>query len=243
MKNNNEKIELLRRMKATLLAGTMSMSLVGLSGCAKNVPCDIPGRHAHYYVSDDDLGRYIISEKEYISKLNRTDDYILIDKNDADMFKYINKKGLYKIDDNREAIADITKNQHDFMEYRYRYHYIMLVPQYHKVGKVTTVTYLHIPMTGYSWTTDENRSGLTGETRICHYVYYGYKIVKDGSKTKLVRSELVDDISQLPAEYNYIKDSFYTIVDLNNYEVIDYEDGPEEDKELISEEEYTSLSK
>ena len=97
MKNNNEKIELLRRMKAALLAGTMSMSLVGLSGCAKNAPCDIPGRHAHYYVSDDDLGRYIISEKEYISKLNRTDDYILIDKTDADMFNYINKMGLYKI--------------------------------------------------------------------------------------------------------------------------------------------------
>ena len=129
------------------------------------------------------------------------------------------------------------------MEYRYAYTYLMPIPIFHSTGKTHYVTYMFVPHTHYSWTSDPNHSRLTGETRVCHYAYYGYKIVKDGSEVKLVKSGLVDDISQLPAEYNYIKGSFYTIVDLNNYEAIDYEDGPDDDKELISEEEYTSLSK
>ena len=32
---------------------------------------------------------------------------------------------------------------------------------------------------GYSWTSYPNRGNLTGEERMCHYVYYGYKVLKN----------------------------------------------------------------
>ena len=53
------------------------------------------------------------------------------------------------------------------------------------------------------------------------------------------KSNPVDNLNELPEGYDYIKEKFYEVIDLNNKnEKLDYEDGPEEDKEIISEEEY-----
>ena len=95
-------------------------------------------------------------------------------------------------------------------------------------------------MTGYSWTSDSSKEDLTGEERICHYVYYGYKLTKnDKGDYELEKSEPVDSIAELPENYDYIEEDFYNIVNLyNKDEIIDYEDGPEEEKASIKDEEY-----
>ena len=64
-------------------------------------------------------------------------------------------------------------------------------------GKTTSTYFTYIPQIRYSWTTNKDRSGLTGETRICHYVYTAYKIEKDEfGKFVLIPSEDVEDLTQ-----------------------------------------------
>ena len=58
-------------------------------------------------------------------------------------------------------------------------------------------------------------------------------------KYEIIKSEPVDNLNDLPLEYQYIKENFYDIVNLyNKDEIFDYEDGPEEDKEIINENEF-----
>ena len=85
-----------KRINKFIASGLIIVNLLTFSGCVKNdVPCDIKGKHAHYYVSDEDLGRYIISEKESVSGLSRSDIYISVDKEEAELLNYINLKGLF----------------------------------------------------------------------------------------------------------------------------------------------------
>lgn len=204
------------------------------------MPCDVEESHAHYYVNDDNIGRYVVSEKSFIWGLNRLDDYILVNEEEKKLLEFINKKNLYSIADNKEAIDNITVNQVDFKEYRYSYHYIVPSPVTYSDGKNVYVLYNYVPMTGYSWTSDSSKEDLTGEERICHYVYYGYKLTKnDKGDYELEKSEPVDSIAELPENYDYIEEDFYNIVNLyNKDEIIDYEDGPEEEKASIKDEEY-----
>ena len=229
-----------KKIKNIVLAGLIIANLFTFSGCANNVPCDISGDHAHYYVNDEYFGRYIVSEKSSVSGLNRTDNYIPVSKEDAELLEFINKKGLFRIDENQQAISKITDSHQDFIEYRYSYFYLMPIPIVHHTGKTTYTTFNYIPMKGYSWTTDTSRN-LTGEERVCHYVYYGYKVIRNEKGTyELVKSDPVDDLSELPDGYDYIKEKFYDVVNLHDKnDILDYEDGPEEDKKIISEEEYS----
>ena len=216
--------------------GLTVANLLTFSGCEKTMPCDIDTLHAHYYVSDDDLGRYIVSEKNSVSGLKRTDKYVPISDKDKKLLDFENKNGLFKISDNQEVINNITNNQKDCTEYRYRYYY--LLPQT-IVGPNGQLTVLLIPHVGHSWTTDTNKF-LTGETRQCHHVYYGYKVIEnEKGDFEVIRSEAVDSISDLPEGYDYVKQDFYAVVNAyNKKESFEYEDGPEEGKEIITEEEY-----
>lgn len=229
-----------KKIKNIVIAGLIIANLFTFSGCSKNVPCDISGDHAHYYVNDDDFGRYIVSEKSSVSGLNRSDDYTPVNKEEAKLLKFINKNGLFRIDENQQAIRNITDSHQDFVEYRYKYYYLMPIPVFHRIGNSTYITYNYIPMIAHSWTTDTSQS-LTGEERVCHYVYYGYKVIRNEKGSyELVKSDPVDDLSELPDGYDYIKEAFYDVVNLyDKNEILDYEDGPKEDKEIISEEEYS----
>lgn len=231
--------EILKRIVA---AGLIITTLFSFSGCYKEIPCDVQYDHAHYYVSDDYMGRYIISEKSSVSGLERSDNYIAITLEDAEFLKFINQKDLFKIDDNKAAIEKITESHEDFKEYRYRYYYNLPIPRTYTNGKQTYTTYSFIPMVGHSWTKNANKHNLTGDERTCHYVYYGYKIIQnDKGEYELLKSEAVDNIEDLPEGYDYIKEEFYKVVNLyNKDEELSYEDGPEESKKIISEEEYNS---
>lgn len=66
-------------LKNMVVTGLLITNILTFSGCAKTVDCDIEGTHAHYYVNEEDLGRYIISEKSSVSGLDRLDNYVYID--------------------------------------------------------------------------------------------------------------------------------------------------------------------
>lgn len=216
------------RIKNIVIGGIAVASILIFSGCSKDVPCDINQYHAHNYVSEQGFDRYIVSEKEKEGNLSRTDEYITITKDVENLINFENKEGLFRIYHNKEKINEITSSQNDYLEYRYSYKWVQIVPV--KVGKVTI--YNQIWHTGYSWTTNPNRSNLTGQERVVTHVYYGYKVVTDeNGNFKAIQSETVDNIEDLPDDFIYIKSDFYKKVNFDNKSVeVDYEDGQEEDK-------------
>lgn len=234
--NLNVRKNLALRGVSLVLAG--SLLTCTLSGCSKKVDCDINERHVHAYVNDEGFTKYLEKENESYYGYNRRDDYIDITKEDSEFFKYLNKEYLLRIEDNQEQIGIIESNNEDFIEYRYRYTYMMAIPHTVSNGKSTSTYFTYVPMTGYSWTTNKDHSRLTGEQRRCHYVYRAYKIEKDEKgKYALIPSEYVDSIEDLNGEYPYIKETFFKVIDAEYGNDLDYEDGPEEDHEPVEEQE------
>lgn len=227
---NINKIDGKKILKRAIAIGLIIANLTTFCACAKTVPCDIQEDHAHFYVSQEqDIGRYIMSEKEEIKGLERTENYVEVNEEDAELLQFMNKHDLFKIEDNREAIENIEKNDTDYTEYRYKYIYLQPIPIVHNTGKSTFVTYYYMPVPQYSWTTDTTRD-LTGETRTCHYMYYGYKVYQDAhGNYQMEKSELVDDLMELPSEYEYVSKDFSRVVNLDNKQELDYEDGKEND--------------
>ena len=175
------------------------------------------------------------NDKEYLSYegYERNEEYITIE-GEEDLYRFMDKKNLMRISDNLDVILNTQEQNVDYTEYRYRYIYMQPIPHTRKVGKTTTTYFTYIPVTRYSWTSNPNHSRLTGETRLCHYVYVAYKIEKnEKGKYVLIPSEQVDDIREVMDEYPYISKKYIKVVNINGEEV-DYEDGKEE--ELTEEE-------
>lgn len=235
MKQNKEKLISLRNA-ALLLATTMS-----LSACGKVAECDITETHVHKYTNDDQYTRYIYSEKLKYDGYDRLDDYVIIDDDTIEMQKFIDKKGLIKIEDNLELLKQRMSEHKDYMENKYSYLYMMPIPHYISNGKTTTVHYTFMPVRHHSWTRDPNHSSLTGDTRICHYMYEAYNVVLDEKqKYTLSSSGLVDELtSEVIKQYPYIKPKYYRVVNLDTKEELDYEDMENDDVENIKTEEET----
>jgi len=225
-------------LKKLIALGGAALVLVTTSGCGKKADCDIQGYHAHKYVNDKEYVRYI--DKEYLSYegYDRQDDYIELSQSDGELYKFLDKRNLLRIDDNIDTIRDAQLENQDYMEYRYAYTYLMPIPIFHSTGKTHYVTYMFVPHTHYSWTTDPNHSRLTGETRVCHYVYTSYKIEKDEhGKYVLIPGPEKQDIISTKDEYPYILEKYYEVIDLKDGCVLDYEDMETDDVEHIQEEE------
>ncbi len=225
-------------LKKLIALGGVALVLVSTSACGKKADCDVKGYHAHKYVNDKEYVRYI--DKEYLSYegYDRLDEYIELAQSDGELYKFLDKRNLLRIDDNIDTIRDAQERNQDYMEYRYAYTYLMPIPILHKAGKGHYVTYVFVPQTHYSWTTDPNHSRLTGETRLCHYVYTSYKIEKDEhGKYVLIPSPEHQDIISTKDEYPYILEKYYEVIDLKDGCVLDYEDMENDDVEHIQEEE------
>lgn len=233
--NKKEKIGI----RNIIIGGLLVSSIFLFSGCAKTVDCDIADNHAHKYVSSEQFDKYVVSEKEHIGlgKWLRTDEFIIIDKEQEKLIDFENKHDLLKISDNQDKINEIVSSHEDYVEYRYKYTYMMQIPHTRKIGNTTSIYYTTIPTIGHSWTTNPNHSRLTGEERTIHHMYYGCKVIKnEEGKYEIVNSELVDNLNDLPEDYIYIKSDFVKKVNFDDRKIeIDYEDGPEEEKELVNE--------
>lgn len=221
IKLNLKKFINLKGVALVLVAATCTTSL---AGCSKKANCSINNSHAHLYTNEQGYIRYI--DKEYLTYegYDRSDEYISIDGQE-DFYKFLDKKDLMRIDDNLEVIQHIQESNEDYTEYRYKYTHLQPIP--HTTGKTTYFTY--ISRTRYSWTSDPNHSRLTGETRLCHYVYTAYKIEKnEKGKYVLIPSEDVDDLTTIMNEYPYINKNYIKVVTEDGLEA-DYEDGKQED--------------
>ena len=214
-----------KKIKNLFAVGLLTSNILLVSGCGE-VPCDVTDNHAHLYVTENDFNIYLINEKETIYKehdgfATRTDEYKVVTEEEAKLLKIIDKEGLYRIDENMDVINAITAGHHDYTEYEYRYLGIRAVHS----GNNTY--YMNVPR--YAWTVNSERGNLTGNTRDCHYVYYGCRLIEEehtnvfGKKTikyVVIKSDPVDDISLLPDGYEYIEKDFYDIVDSKDHSKI-----------------------
>ncbi len=226
-------------VKKMIATGLIIANLVGFSGCARTVSCDIPGDHAHYYVSQEDsLGRYIKSEKEKVSGLERTDDYVVVSEEEKELLQYLNKKDLYRIEDNKEVIENIIANHEDYVEQEVMYYYLEPYYESYYDGENVVQNVYYTPKIEYAWERVTNGKA-TGRTRDCHYMYQAYKVEKDENNNyHMIESELVDELSQLPEGYDYVKEKFYTIVNAYDKKEVFTHDNNREGNQIITEEEY-----
>ncbi len=225
LKINYDKFTALRGTALVLVIVTMVASL---TGCGKKADCNVGGKHAHLYTNEEGYVRYIEDEHLRYEGYDRNEEYISIEGQEK-LYNFLDKKNLMRIDDNLEVIQSIQDGHCDYTEYRYRYTYLQPIPHTRKVGKTTTTYFTYIPMTRYSWTSNPDHSRLTGETRLCRYVYVAYKVeVDERGKYVLIPSPQVDDLTTVMDEYPYVKEKFYKVVNIYGEEV-DYEDGKEED--------------
>lgn len=226
---SNLKINLQKFFSVRGIALILALSsTLSLAGCGKKAECDITGDHAHKYTNEDGYTRYVAEEYISYEGYDRSDEYITIE-GEKDLYEFMDKKNLLRIDDNLDLILQTQESNVDYMEYRYKYIFMQPIPHIMRSGKTTFTYFTYIPQPRYSWTVDPNRSNLTGEERLCHYVYTAYKIEKDDKgKYVLIPSPDVDDITTVMDEYPYITKKFYKTVNVIGEE-LDYEDGREED--------------
>ena len=229
-------LKLNKRMLVLFLTATMIPST--LTACGKKAECSLDYSHAHLYTNDKGYIAYYTGEYLEHNNLYRNEENIDI-TGQEDLYKFISKNNLFRIEDNLEWIVETQKNNKDYTEYRYKYLFMQPIPHTVRSGKTTITYFTYIPIYHHSWTTDTSRM-LTGETRVCHYVYEAYKIEKDEKgKYVIIPSPKVEDLTTVMDDYPYIKPGYIKIVNIDGKEV-DYEDGKledltEEEKQRIEE--------
>lgn len=159
--------------------------------------CQIFGFHLHKYKKGG-LVRIIPCEKLSYQGYDWTSEVVYPGINTTRrLVQFITKNKLLRIDDNIEEIRRKRASLHDYKEYEYEDTNLM------PVGKAI------IPMPTTEWTDNPNGEDLTGNERICHHMYFGYRIFKNSDGTySLDKSPLVDDLLSIKDEYPYFKEKY-----------------------------------
>lgn len=195
----NKKYKLIKNSISSVLCLT---TLLSLSGCVKEVDCDIDGEHVHVYVnSESHLTRYIDSEKEYIDDLSRTDSYL----NMNDELKFINDNKLYIVEENINYLNNEIK-KYSLTRQAYVYDYIY--------GSYYGYDYGFNPASGeyeyyygfhtghhygYEWQDIGLDEYTTDKVRDITYKFRFYKKNDEGKLT----SQLFSNLEEVPNEYKY----------------------------------------
>lgn len=215
---------------------TISIGLPVFAISKLNAHCKVDDEHAHlYYDPATKIERYIKSERKERDGLIRLDDYRMVTDEEAELLRFMNKHDIFRRDENVEQIKEIEKQLHDQQEFRYGYSKTKNISAPVKAGNTfTMVTYSHVD-SKHSWINDNTDESLhyTGEVRDVHYMYYGYKVIHDDFGVFILeQSKLVDNLSELPPEYEYVGRTFYKAVDPKTKQELSYEDGSPSDIKL-----------
>ena len=213
------------------IAGLLGAATVfSTSACAKIVDCDIKSNHSHNYVNDEGYIWEIKSEREFIEKFYRTDDYQNITDEDNDRLRMIYFYDLIRIDDNLDRLLELESSLYDYKQYEYSYTERKLF----MVGKTASSRLI----TCYDYTNNKNAEDLTGNERIVTHKFRGYKLVYDEKgRIDMIKSEPMDSIEELVnAGYEYVRyNKLYAGYDRETNEFIEYEDdlGPDKVSGLV----------
>jgi len=176
--------------------------IVCLSGCAKEVECDINGNHVHLYTNQDmKLSRYINSEKEYVGNLFRTENYLPMTED----LESITENKLYNIKDNTEYLEEVISSYHPERQ-AYIYDYIYGNYYGYDYGynfSNNKYEYFYGNHTGYHWDYEWQNISLNEYTddkvRDITYQYRFYKLNADGTTSE----KLFNSLDEVTPEYKY----------------------------------------
>ncbi len=254
MIKSETKIKKLAKAKAIKIGLLMALGLASVSlfpSCVKTVDCPEQAPHAHLYVDEQTgLSRYVVSEREYVrskgQKLVRTEQKVHISEDEKEIMEYMNKNGLFAIGENKEELNNIMQAD-DYLEYEFGYYHEEMQPTMMYVYNSGTKSYDLVPgavsvtVHDYAWTADKDitmyngsKIDLTGNKRLVHNVYNGYKLVRDkNDRLRMEKGDTYDSLAEIPAD-NFIKIDDYTseirISDLQA--IMDFERLQEEALEL-----------
>lgn len=188
-------------------AAVLAASALVLSACASD--CKKNEEHLHKYVKEMENGitveRYIESEDLQKDGYNWTDNTIEISKEDAEIYKVINKKKLFLGTDNEEYLYNLMETNKDYLEY----YYSDMITQSSLEADGTISTYTYVDE---GWTQNKTARDSSGKVRLNHYKYYGYKVVEKDGKYVLEQSPYVDDIKDIIEDYPYFKENCTQVV-------------------------------
>ena len=207
--------------------------LLLLSGRGEKSECELPTRHVHKYTKRANNGititRYIESEDLRLQGYKWNEDHININTIDADRFKELEGKKLFNCDrnsnlceDNWNYLCNLMRNNHDWLEFYYHYTELVTKTRTNSDGDLETYTETE---THSGWTTDPDYVHNTGEVRLYHHRYCGYRFIFENGEFKLDRSKAVDDIQDIIDDYPYFgekcavhvyKDFSFNTRDLSN---------------------------
>lgn len=235
MRNFNLNIKKMVKLRGVPIALAATVLATSLTGCGKKAECNIEGSHAHLYTNEEGYNAYYNKEYLEYDGYERHDEYVPLTKDEVALYKFLDKKDLISLEDNLDVILTQQEQNQDYVEYRYSYKKRVT----RLVGKVP----VRRTVTRYSWTRDPNHSGLTGETRLCHYVYQACNVYKDEyGNLVVVPSEDVDDIRDLVGDYTYVRKVYYKVVNCENNLEVDYEDGQDPEDEVVKDNAVTQSS-
>lgn len=176
--------------------------IIGLTGCtAKTVDCNIEESHVHLYVNEDNnLSRYVESEKEYIEDLIRTEEYLPMTKELSE----ISENSLYRIEDNEKYLEQVSLQCYPKRE-AYVYDYVYGTYYGYRYGYSFNgkFEYSYGLTSGYHWDYEWQEIPLdeytTDKVQDITYQYQLYKINEDGTLSKRV----FESLEEVPEEYKY----------------------------------------
>ncbi len=176
--------------------------------------CNIPGCHAHRYVSPNGFARYIVSEQPKYKDYEKTGVYRMVTEEEKELLDYLNKKDILSIKDNYFKIKNDMESHPDFYQYYYRLEN-EYDPEFNNDENMKHIMEELTRSPKNGWTTDKSYPGLTGEMRRCTYEYYAYKIEKDENGEYIWSySPNGSDILITEDEYPYISENYFVPVEV-----------------------------
>lgn len=189
-----------------------------LTGCSQKTDCEIPSRHVHKYINNNNgIVKYIDLEQKEYGNYTRQNDYIEITNEDALFFKA--KGNLFEGKDNWRYLYKVMKNNSkDYLTFHYHYTTHSTYTTTDSKGNVQSHTQTHHHS---GWSEDPTHRGVDGRVRINHHQFYGYRIVKkNGEYIPPEMSPLADDfreiINDYPFFFEYKQDSITNLFDSEN---------------------------
>jgi hypothetical protein len=186
-----------------LVAGSLT-----LSGCGSEPSCGITNNsHVHLYtkeINDDiTISKYKDSEQPVdFNNFHWNEEYIEINKIDEEFYRELSNNGLFNGIDNFDYLYYEMSNNEDYLEYNYTYTTTETYYTYDDKGNPIphTKTVEHDD----GWTKNKMHSDKTGKVRLCHYMYYSYRLIYKDGRVTVTRCPYEDDIRQHLKDYPYV---------------------------------------
>lgn len=184
-----------------------------LSGCGEKSECEIPARHVHKYtkpITDEIIiETYLDDEYLNISGYYWNEEYIEINKVDEALYRQLNSRFLFDGVTNWDYLFYFMASNHDYLMYFYEYTEVVYHTKKDSEGneKVEREEIHH-----EGWHTNPYDSNNTGDVRVYHPRYYGYKVVYENGRFRLEKSREVDDIREVINDYPYFSENCVTEV-------------------------------